>query len=122
MHVAAEPVVAEAAHLLDDRLQRLALLRQLVLDARRRLGVAAADDDSFRLEPAQPLRQRPRADPRTRVLELGEPARSLGEIVDEKNRPLRPDDLAVAATEHCPAWWTGSIVRDVSARAAMSQV
>src|SRR5207253_8388673 len=58
-----EPGVSEAPHLLDDRQQLLALVRQLVLDPRRRLGVAAADDDAFLLERAQPLRQRARADP-----------------------------------------------------------
>ena len=48
------------------------------------------------LEQAQPLGQRPRADAGARVLELGEPARPLGEVVDEKGRPLRADDLRAA--------------------------
>ena len=65
-----EPLVPEAAHLVDDRQERLALRGQLVLDARRRLGVAAADDDLLLLERAQPLRERPRADALAGVLEL----------------------------------------------------
>ena len=71
----------------------VALVRQLVLDAGRRLAVAPADDDPLLLEQAQPLGQRPRADTGAGVLELGEPARSLGEIVDEQSRPLCADDL-----------------------------
>lgn len=51
-HAGDEPRVAEAAHLFDDRQQVLALLRQLVFDARRRLCVAPADDDPFLLERA----------------------------------------------------------------------
>ena len=43
-----------------------ALLGQLVLDPRRRLGVAAANDDPLGLEPAQPLGERARADARCR--------------------------------------------------------
>ena len=47
--------MAELAHGVDDRQERLALVRQLVLDARRRLGIAAAGEDAFRLEHAQCL-------------------------------------------------------------------
>ena len=72
-----QPVVAEAAHRLDDRQQRVALAGQLVLDARRRLGVALALDDPLLLEHVQPLGERARADPRAGVLELGEAARAL---------------------------------------------
>src|SRR3954469_11710917 len=89
---AVEPAVAELTHRVDDRQQGLALRRQLVLDARRRLGVAAALDDSFALELAQPLGERARADPRARVLELREPARPFREVVDEERRPLGADD------------------------------
>ena len=45
MRAAAEPLVAEAAHLGDDRQQRRALVGQLVLDPRGRLGIAPANDD-----------------------------------------------------------------------------
>src|SRR5205814_559495 len=88
-----EPDVPEAAHLLDDRQERLALLGQLVLDARRRLGVAATGDDVLVLQRAQPVRERPRADSRTGVLELGEAARPLREVVDKHRGPLRAEDL-----------------------------
>src|SRR5204862_3953578 len=88
-----EPRVAEAAHLVDDRQKRLALVRQFVLDTRRRLGVAPAHDDALVLESPQPLRERPRADPAARVLALREPARTLREVVHQERRPLRADDL-----------------------------
>src|SRR6187200_1552655 len=60
---AAEPLVAEAAHLVHDGEESFALRGERVLDARRRLRVALARDDLLRLEPPQPLRERPRADP-----------------------------------------------------------
>ncbi len=88
-----EPVVAEVAHRLDDRQERLALLRQLVLDPRRRLGVALPQDDPLDFECAESFRERPRADPRQGALEVREPARALGEVVDEDGRPLRADDV-----------------------------
>jgi tetratricopeptide (TPR) repeat protein len=88
-----EPLASEAAHLADDREQRLALRRQLVLDARRRLGVAPADEDRLLLEDAEPLGERPRTYPRAGALELGEAARALREVVDEDGRPLRADDV-----------------------------
>ena len=44
--------VTEPPHLLDDREQRGALIGQLVLDARRRLGVAVAQDQLLLLERA----------------------------------------------------------------------
>ena len=50
-------------------------------------------DDRLLLEHPQPLGERPRADPGTRVLQLGEAARPLGEVVDQQRRPLRTDDL-----------------------------
>src|SRR5215208_6429522 len=74
-----EPGTAEPAHRAHDRQQRTSLRRQLVLDARRRLRIAAADHDPLVLQHLQPLRQRPRADPGTRVLELSEAPRSLRE-------------------------------------------
>src|SRR6185312_8779460 len=89
-----DPLVAEAAHLIDDRQERLALLGQLVLDARRRLGVAAADDDPRVLERSKALGERSRADALAGVLELREAARAFREIVDEHGRPLRAEDLS----------------------------
>src|SRR5581483_341160 len=50
--VAGEPGVAEAPHGVDDREEGLALLGQLVLDARRRLRIAVPLDDPLLLERA----------------------------------------------------------------------
>src|SRR6476469_10991194 len=54
-----EPLAAVAAHVLDQRQQRLALVRQRVLDARRDLGKGVAGDDALILERAQAQRERP---------------------------------------------------------------
>ena len=70
-----------------------ALLGELVLDAGRRLGEAVALDDPLLLEHVQPLRERARADARARVLELGEAARALREVVHDQGRPLRADQV-----------------------------
>ena len=93
---AAEPLVAEAPHLVHDGEESFALRGERVLDARRRLRVALARDDLLRLEPPQPLRERPRADPFARALELCEAAGPLREVVDDEHRPLRADDLSRA--------------------------
>src|SRR5579862_2192496 len=81
------------AHALDDREQVDPLLRERVLDARRDLGVGVALDDAVLLERAQPQRERPRADPRERALELAEAAAPRGEVADEQQRPLAADQL-----------------------------
>ena len=91
--LAVQPTVPELAHRVDDREQRLPFRRQLVLDPRRRLRVAAAVDDAFLLEPAQTLGERPGADAGAGMLELGEAASALGEVVHQECRPLRADDL-----------------------------
>ena len=88
-----QPLMAEAAHRIDDRQHGGALRRQLVLDARRRLGVAAARDDALLLEHVQALRQRSRTDAVARVLELGEAARPFGEVVDDERSPFRADQV-----------------------------
>src|SRR5207248_11719860 len=80
--------VPELPHLADDREEGLALFRQLVLDARRALRIAAADEKALLLERAQPLRQRARAAAGAGVLELREAARPFGQVVDEQCRPL----------------------------------
>ena len=51
-----DPRVAELAHLADDRQQRAALVRELVLDTRRRFRIAVAHEDSLCLEHVQALR------------------------------------------------------------------
>ena len=106
--------MAEAAHLVDDRQQRRALLGQLVLDPRRRLRVAPPDDDVLRLEPAEALGERPRADPpqacSSWVKRRGPSERSW----TISTVHFEPTISLAAATEHWPAWWTGSIVRAVS--------
>ena len=48
--VAVQPRGAEGAHRVDDREERLALFGELVLDARRRLGVAVPYDDALLLD------------------------------------------------------------------------
>src|SRR5207245_2063504 len=89
----AAPAVTEAAQLLDERQQRGPVVRQRVLDARRRLGVAPAEDQLLVLECAEPFGERARADAGARVLELGKAAWPLGEVVNEQRRPLGADDL-----------------------------
>src|SRR5437763_487421 len=88
-----QPGVPEAAHLLDDRQERVALVGQLVLDPRRRFRIAVPRDDALVLEGAEALRKRPRTDAGARVLELREAPRPLREVVDEQRRPFRADDL-----------------------------
>src|SRR4051794_8624876 len=92
----AQPVGAVAAHRVDDRDQRPALLGELVLDARRDLREGLARDDALLLERAQPQRQRARGDAVQRALELTEPAATLGEVADHQQRPLAADDLCGA--------------------------
>src|SRR5581483_6972637 len=87
------PGAAEAPHLADDRQQRPPLPGQLVLDARRRLGVAVPHGDPLPLEHVEPFRQRARADPGTGVLQLHEAARPLRQVVHDQRRPLHRDDL-----------------------------
>ena len=88
-----QPVAPELAHGVDDRQQRLALVAQRVLDARRRLGEAAAKQDALGLERLQPLGQRARRDSGAGALELLEAARALGHVVQQDRRPLRRDDV-----------------------------
>ena len=88
-----EPGVPELAHGLDDRQERRALRGQLVLDPRRRLGIALPPDDALALEHVEPFRERPRADAGARPLELGEAARALGQVVHDHRRPFRADDV-----------------------------
>src|SRR3954468_7955374 len=71
-----QPVVAEGAHLLDDRKQGGALAGQAVLDAGWRLRKARPHDHTRELEHVQALGERPRADPGAGVLQLGEPPRA----------------------------------------------
>src|SRR4051812_28619657 len=80
-------------HLADDRQQGASLVRQLVLDPRGRLGIAPPQHHAVLLEHVEPLRERPRADPGTCVLELLEAPRAFREIVEDQRRPLRCDDL-----------------------------
>src|SRR4051812_49491730 len=82
--VGVEPLHPVGAHRLDDGQQVPALVGQLVLDARRDLGVRAALDDALLLERAQAQRERPRADAGQRALELAEPRAALGQIADQK--------------------------------------
>src|ERR1035437_10303935 len=85
--------VAELAHRVDDREEGLALLRQLVFDAGRRLRIAAPVDDALVLESSEPLGERAGADAAAGALELREATRALGEVMDEQGGPLGADDL-----------------------------
>ena len=67
---------AVAAHVLDQRHQRLALLGQRVLDPRRNLGEGVARDDALLFQRPQAQRERARADPLQRALQLAEAAAS----------------------------------------------
>src|SRR3954454_1561687 len=87
------PRVPEAAHLPDDREERASLLGQLVLDAGRRFRIAAPDRNALPLEHVEPLGERARADAGARVLELHEPARAFGHVMDDQRRPFGGDDL-----------------------------
>ncbi len=54
-----QPAPAVAAHVLDQRHQRLTFLGQRVLDPRRHLGEGAADDDPLLFQRPQPQREGP---------------------------------------------------------------
>ena len=56
-------------------------------------GVAPPQHNAVLLEHVEPLRERARADPGTRVLELLEAPRAFREVVENQRRPLRCDDL-----------------------------
>ena len=99
-----------SAHRLDDRSERGALLGELVLDARWRLGVASSNDDLLRLEPAQPLRERAGADP----------GHACSSSVNRRGPSVR--SWTISTVHFAPtisarrdralaAWCTGSIVR-----------
>src|SRR4051794_622250 len=83
----AEPFFAVAAHRLDDRDQRAALLGQAVLDARRHLGEGLALDHALLLQCSQPQRQRARADALQRALQLAEARAPVREVPDHQHRP-----------------------------------
>ena len=57
------------------------------------INKARAFPTAWGIEGAQPQRKRAGADSLAGVLQLGEPARAFGEVVDDQNGPLRPDDL-----------------------------
>src|SRR6188472_308595 len=69
-----EPAGAVAAHVLNQRHQRLALLGQRILDPRRNLGEGVALDDPLLFQSPQAQRERARADPLQRALQLAESA------------------------------------------------
>ncbi len=94
---AIEPLAAVGAHALDQWDERPPLLGQRVLDARRHLGICLALDDSLLLERPQAQRQRARADPLERALELTEARPALGQITDHEQRPFAAHDLGGSA-------------------------
>src|SRR3954451_5996357 len=89
----AEPLAAVATHVVDQRHERLTLGGERVLHPGRDLRIGVPLDDGLLLERPQPQRQRARADPRQRPLELAEPAPTLGQIADHEDRPLTADDV-----------------------------
>src|SRR3954464_1574839 len=91
--IAVQVRMPELAHRVDDRQERLALVRQFVLDAGWGLRIAVSLDDALALERPEALGERPWADAAAGALELGEPARALGEVVHQEGGPLGPDDL-----------------------------
>ncbi len=92
-----EPARAVAAHVLDQRHQRLALLGQRVLDPGRHLGEGVALDDALLFQRPQAQREGARADPLQRALQLAEAARALGQVADDEEGPLAADDFGRAA-------------------------
>src|SRR5207248_4933724 len=66
------PAVAPGGHLVDQPVERLALLGQLVLDPGRHVADDGAPDDPLGLEVLQPLTERARVDTAERLGELVE--------------------------------------------------
>src|SRR5262245_22727377 len=86
--VAQQPALAVFAHVVDQRHEGAALLREPVLDPRRHLGVGAPGHDAAILERPETERERAGADSLERPLELAEALRALGEIANHEERPL----------------------------------
>src|SRR3954454_14166411 len=102
-----EPATAVGAHVLDQRDEGSALVRELVGHARRHLVEGAALDDPLLLERPEPQRERARADAVERALELAEPESVIRQVTDDEESPLAGDDLRRPAdgafTVHHPA-------------------
>src|SRR3954470_4329302 len=96
-----EPLAPVCPHVLDEGDERSALFGERVLDSRRNLRVRTALHDAVVLERAQPKREGARTDAVERALEPTEPLAALGQIADQKERPLAGDDLRTASD------WTG---------------
>src|SRR6185295_4240312 len=92
-----QPAAAVGAHVLDQGYQGLALLGEGVLDPGRHLGEGVALDDALLFQRPQAQRERARADPLERALQLAEAARPLRQVADDEERPLAADDLSRAA-------------------------
>src|ERR687896_761278 len=95
--VHAQPLAPVAAHVLDQRHERLALRRKRVLDPWGHLGEGVALDDALLLERPQAKRQGARADAGQRALQLAEAAAALGQVPDHEDRPLAADDVRSGA-------------------------
>src|SRR3954466_16212645 len=111
-----EPVAAVRAHPLDDRHERLALVRQRVLHPRRDLGEGLPLDDSLLLERAQAQRERAGRDALERALQLAEARAAVGEVTDQEDRPLAAEDLGT-----CADWTTLHHFRKCSTAASATQ-
>src|SRR5215203_5608056 len=88
-----EPAASVGAHVLDQRDQGAALVRELVGHARGDLGEGPALDDAVLLELAQSQREGARADALERALQLTEPKRGIREVADDQQGPLAGDDF-----------------------------
>ena len=92
--LAHEPRVAEAPHRVDDRQQRAALLRQLVLDPRRDARRSCAARARPPCSSARRRSERVRGLIPAHECSSSEKRRApFGQVVDEDRRPLRADDL-----------------------------
>src|SRR5215204_1375589 len=88
-----EPATAVGAHVLDQRHEGAALVRELIGHARRHLGEGAALDDPLLLQRSQAQREGARADALERALQLTETERGIRQVTDDQQGPLAGDDF-----------------------------
>jgi hypothetical protein len=86
----AEPHVARAR---DDRQHLAGALGQLVVDARRHLAVALAGQQPVGDHAVQARAELLGGDAGQDALQLDEPPRAAGEVADDEQRPLVPDEV-----------------------------
>ena len=94
---APRPGVAPRGERADDREDVAGALGQLVVDARRHLAVPLAGQQAVGDHAVQPRAQLLGRDAGQHALELDEPARAGGEVADDEQRPLVPDEIERAS-------------------------